>query len=66
MHPLHDYIARQVSERLKDHRIVVMYDPRSELPKFFEEACGGAHCPDAERHVRRSKGDRLLIPGLVP
>jgi hypothetical protein len=42
MHPLHDYIARQISERLKDRRIVVMYDPRSELPKFFEEACDGA------------------------
>ena len=39
MHPLHDYIARQVSDRLKDHRIVVMYDPRKELPTFFEEAC---------------------------
>ncbi len=42
MHPLHDYIARQVSERLKDHRIVVMYDPRKELPTFFEEACAAA------------------------
>ena len=42
MHPLHDYIARQISERLKDRRIVVMYDPRSELPTFFEEACDGA------------------------
>ena len=42
MHPLHDYVARQVFERLKDRRIVVMYDPRKELPKFFEEACDGA------------------------
>ena len=42
MHPLHDYIARQVSDRLKDHRIVVMYDPRNELPTFFKEACDGA------------------------
>lgn len=42
MHPLHDYIARQISDRLKDHRIVVMYDPRKELPTFFEEACEGA------------------------
>lgn len=42
MHPLHDYIARQISERLKDHRVVVMYDPRKELPTFFEEACEGA------------------------
>jgi PglZ domain len=41
MHPLHDYIARQIAERLKDHRVVVMYDPRKELPTFFEEACGG-------------------------
>src|SRR5271157_5589380 len=41
MHPLHDYIAWQISERLKDHRIVVMYDPRKELPTFFEEACEG-------------------------
>jgi len=41
MHPLHDYIARQISDRLKDHRIVVMYDPRRELPAFFEEACVG-------------------------
>ena len=41
MHPLHDYIARQVSDRLKDHRMVVVYDPRSELPIFFEESCGG-------------------------
>ena len=28
MHPLHDYIARQISDRLKDHRIVVMGDLR--------------------------------------
>ena len=42
MHPLHDYIARQISDRLKDRRIVVMYDPRKELPTFFEEACEGA------------------------
>ena len=41
MHPLHDYIARQISDQLKDRRIVVMYDPRKELPTFFEEACGG-------------------------
>lgn len=42
MHPLHVYIARQISDRLKDHRMVVAYDPRKELPTFFEEACDGA------------------------
>jgi hypothetical protein len=41
MHPLHDYIARQISERLKEHRVVVMYDPRKELAVFFDEACEG-------------------------
>ncbi|RBP18151.1 PglZ domain-containing protein [Roseiarcus fermentans] len=41
MHPLHDTIARQISDRLKDRRMVVMYDPRRELPAFFDEACGG-------------------------
>jgi hypothetical protein len=42
MHLLHDYIARQISERLKDHRVVVMYDPRKELAMFFDEACEGS------------------------
>lgn len=41
MHPLHDYIAHQVAERLKSRRIVVMYDPRRELVAFFNEACAG-------------------------
>lgn len=42
MHPLHDYIARQIADRLKDRRVVVMYDPREELRGFFDEACEGA------------------------
>jgi hypothetical protein len=41
MHPLHDYIAHQVAERLKSRRVVVMYDPRRELAPFFDEACSG-------------------------
>ena len=68
MHPLHDYIARQISDRLKDHRIVVMYDPRKELPTFFEEACGGAGAAALMRTgtFGGRKADRLLVPGLVP
>ncbi len=41
MQPLHDYVARQIADRLKDRRIVVMYDPRVELSAFFDEACQG-------------------------
>lgn len=36
MHPLHAALARQLAERLKEHGIVVVYDPRSELRPFFE------------------------------
>jgi hypothetical protein len=37
MHPLHDYIASQIGERLTDRRVVVMYDKREELRAFFAE-----------------------------
>jgi hypothetical protein len=40
MHPLHDYIAGQIADRLKDRRVVVMYDKREELRPFFEELAG--------------------------
>ena len=42
MHPLHHYIAGQIAERLKDRRVVVMYDKREELRPFFNEIAGGA------------------------
>lgn len=41
MHPLHHYIAGQIAERLKDRRVVVMYDKREELRPFFNELAGG-------------------------
>jgi hypothetical protein len=37
MHPLHDYIAGQISDRLKAKRVVIMYDKREELRPFFNE-----------------------------
>lgn len=40
MHPLHDYIAGQIGEKIKDRRIVVMYDEREELAQFFTEVVG--------------------------
>ncbi|MBI4818830.1 MAG: Mu transposase C-terminal domain-containing protein [Deltaproteobacteria bacterium] len=29
MHPLHDYVASQLAEKLKARKVVVWYDPRS-------------------------------------
>ncbi len=49
MHPLHDYIARQLAERLKARQVVVWYDPRGEFEPFVAELPEGA----AEGRVRR-------------
>ena len=41
MHPLHKYLARQLTEKLRVRRIVVWYDPRREFDGFIAEARGG-------------------------
>lgn len=40
MHPLHDYIAGQIGEKIKDHHVVVLYDEREEYAPFFAEVAG--------------------------
>ena len=47
MHPLHDYIANQIGDRIKDRRVVVMYDRREELRPFFAEIADGRSASDA-------------------
>lgn len=42
MHPLHDYVAKQVADKLKSKKIVVWYDARGELASFIAEVRGGA------------------------
>jgi hypothetical protein len=42
MHPLHDYISRQIAEKLKARKVVVWYDPRREFAPFIAEMRGGA------------------------
>jgi len=42
MHPLHDYVAKQLAEHLKARRVVVWYDARREFAPFVEEVRGGA------------------------
>ena len=31
MHPLHEYISKQLAEKLKARKVVVWYDPRREF-----------------------------------
>jgi len=41
MHPLHDYVAKQLAEKLSDRRVVVWYDERGEFQPFVDEMRGG-------------------------
>lgn len=41
MNPLHDYVARQLAEKLKRRTIVVWYDARAEFVPFIDEVRGG-------------------------
>jgi hypothetical protein len=34
MHPLHDYVAKQLADKIKSRRVVVWYDERSEFVPF--------------------------------
>jgi hypothetical protein len=42
MHPLHDYLAKQLAEKIKSRQVVVWYDPRSEFAPFVSEIRGAA------------------------
>ena len=42
MHPLHEYIAKQLAEKLKAKKIVVWYDARCEFAPFVAEMRGSA------------------------
>jgi hypothetical protein len=41
MDPLHDYVAKQLGERLKQRKVVVWYDVRREFAPFIAELRGG-------------------------
>ncbi|MBY3465673.1 PglZ domain-containing protein [Rhizobium laguerreae] len=41
-HPLHDYIAARIGDRVKDRRVVVIYDERKEYTAFFDEILAAA------------------------
>src|SRR5580704_17016498 len=41
MHPLHDYVVKQLAEKLKTRKVVVWYDIRREFTPFISEVRGG-------------------------
>jgi hypothetical protein len=46
MHPLHDYVVKQLAEKLKARKVVVWYDPRREFAPFVAEMRGSARISD--------------------
>jgi hypothetical protein len=52
MHPLHDYVAKQVSEKLKAKPVLVWYDTRQEFGPFIEEIRGGPAAPGGLANVK--------------
>jgi hypothetical protein len=61
MHPLHDYISKQLAERLKARKVVVWYDVRREFASFIAELRGGARTNDEPVPVAISGiGARLI------
>jgi hypothetical protein len=42
MSPLHDYVVKQLAEKLKARKVVVWYDSRREFSPFIAEMRGGA------------------------
>ena len=61
MHPLHDDIAKQLAERLKNRRVVVWYDVRREFAPFVAEIRGTAEACGAVVSVHvAGKATRLI------
>jgi hypothetical protein len=52
MHPLHDYVAKQLADKLKSRRVVVWYDERSEFQRFVNEVRGGSRATTEPTDVR--------------
>lgn len=67
MHPLHDYIANQIGDRIKDRRVVVMYDKREELRPFFAEIADGQSVNGgfAEVSFGRRKANLYVFDGSL-
>src|ERR1700730_12235187 len=46
MHPLHEYVVKQLTDKLKSRRVIVWYDVRREFAPFIAEVRGGTRIND--------------------
>src|SRR5262249_29170080 len=56
MHPLHEYVGKQLAEKLRAKKIVVWYDVRSEFAPFIAEIRGDK--------IKRGQTTPVTIDGL--
>lgn len=60
MHPFHDHLARQLSDKLKKRRVVLWYDERLEFVDFIEELSAAAATVAAIHPVKIGTTDATL------
>ena len=60
MNPLHEYVAKQLAEKLKKRGVVVWYDPRAEFAPFIAEIRAGPNATDAVAPVTVSDMETQL------
>ena len=60
MHPLHDYVAKQLADKLKSKKLVVWYDARSEFAPFIAEVRGGVRTGNSPVPVAVAGASTLL------
>lgn len=61
MNPLHEYVAKQLADKLKKRGVVVWYDPRAEFAPFIAEIRAGANARDAVVPVTVSGMEAQLV-----
>ncbi len=60
-HPLHEYLAKQIGERLKKHKTVVWYDPPSDFSAFIDELVEARNRTDGLHSVQVGGTDAWLV-----
>jgi len=60
MHPLHDYLAKQLADKLKARRVVVWYDQRRDFASFVTELRGSPSTRGALAQVSPSGVSAVL------
>ncbi|HEX3128028.1 MAG TPA: PglZ domain-containing protein [Thermoanaerobaculia bacterium] len=66
MHPLHDYVAKQLADKLKSKKIVVWYDARAEFAPFVSELRSqGSGARRGVEEISLTPDSRPLTPVLL-